>query len=63
LGARGKWQFLYSTDMYVSYTAHYKPWLSCGSTACLYQIPALDREEWSISDPDHFTSGRKHKRK
>jgi len=63
LGARGKWQFLYSTDMYDSYIAHYKPWLSCGSTACLYQIPALDREEWSISGPDHFTSGRKHKRK
>jgi len=48
--------------MYVSYTALYKLWLSCGSTACLYHIPALDREEWSISGPDHFTSGRKHKR-
>jgi hypothetical protein len=53
-GARGKYQFFYSTDMYVSYTAHYKCWLSCGNTACLYQIPALDREEWSKGGPDHF---------
>lgn len=52
--ARGKYQFLYPTDMYVSYTAHYKPWLSCGSTACLYQIPALNREKWSIAGLDHF---------